>query len=959
MNFKKSFSAIILSVSMFTMSGCSLFDMEDENKVQDPELKLVLNGGTLETEVNSYKEGEKFTLPVPTFENYDFCGWYLNAEVSGNAVTEISATDKGDKTFYAKWSPKSYAVTLNANGGTLVSELSSYTYGSGATLPDVQKTGHTFKGWYDNENLTGDSVVKITSKDSGVKTYWASFTANKYSVTLNTNGGTLNSNITEYTYGTTVNLPEPKYGTRPFEGWFDNANFNDTAVTQIKPTDTGNKTFWAKWGQVINPTKSQVTLHLNGGTNNDGALTEYTEGVSVNLPADVTKTNYEFAGWFANSNLTGTAITKIPETQKGAVEYWAKWTPKSFTVTLNARGGSVNKGNITSYKYGTSVTLPTDVTRSGYTFEGWYDNMYCTGSKVTSISSTASGDKTFWAKWSGQTTSEIQISSCSGYDEGIYVEFPKVTGVSTYEIYYKNVDESTSFTKIDSQLIRETEDGIRADVVGIKAGMYELKIVAGSKTQIKDNITVTATDRSGYAHFGAAKSNDFKDGVGGYKNDGTPKKDAIIIYVNESNKNTVTAKIGSKTYTGLVSILQNAKSAPVIVRILGRISAPTWLPADNGGIEYTKGSSKLTPQNIIDQTYAKTQKTLQKKEYTQKELSDGGFNKLQTDIEELKGLSSKMLYSSKEFDSCWNDCSISSVKNVTIEGIGTDAEIFQWGMTWSNSNSIEIKNLTFTHYTEDACSFQGNTKLSDAFTSQYIWMHNNTFNEGMNYWDVCGEQDKHDGDGSTDLKGVSYVSLSYNHYINTHKTGLVGGDNSHKSANITFHHNYYEGCKSRLPLARQANMHMYNNYYYGKYNGEKKSDTCISIRANAYAFVENNYFEESGVPINIQGNDSEKGTYAVAKLFGNEIVNCKNNSYTESTLHADDLANNKSQMIVEATTRGQQVASNNTFAPNFDTDSELFYYKNNKTDVSNLTTADQAKTDCINYSGVLKKPTNG
>lgn len=936
MNFKKSFSAIILSVAMFTMSGCSLFDMEDENKVQNPELKLVLNGGTLETEVNSYKEGEKFTLPVPTFENYDFCGWYLNAEVSGDAVTEISATDKGDKTFYAKWSPKSYAVTLNANGGTLLSELSSYTYGSGATLPDVQKTGHTFKGWYDNENLTGDSVVKITSKDSGVKTFWASFSANKYSVTLNTNGGTLNGNITEYTYGTTVNLPEPKYGTRPFEGWFDNANFNGTTVTQIKPTDTGNKTFWAKWGQVINPTKSQVTLHLNGGTNNDGALTEYTEGVSVNLPADVTKTNYEFAGWFANSNLTGTAVTKIPETQKGAVEYWAKWTPKTFTVTLNARGGSVNKGNITSYKYGTSVNLPTDVTRSGYTFEGWYDNMYCTGSKVTSISSTASGNKTFWAKWSGQTTSEIQISACAGYDEGIYVEFPKVTGVSTYEIYYKNVDESTSFTKIDSQLIRETEDGIRADVVGIKAGMYELKIVAGSKTQIKDNITITATDRSGYAHFGAAKSNDFKDGVGGYKNDGTPKDNAVIIYVNESNKNTVTAPYTNKV--GLVNILQSlsASSKPVIIRVVGRIGAATW-----NTIEYSTKQSNgtythITPQTVIDNTPALdgSGAKLSKKSYEQKDLVNK-FNTYNTSVATvLDNLGGKLKYDSSksEFDSCWNDCGISNAENVTIEGIGTDAEIFQWGLTWKNCNSIEVKNLTFTDYTEDACSFEGGSNsdnISD-FKSKYLWFHNNTVNIGKNYWDVCNEQDKHDGDGSTDLKYLAYATLSYNHYIKTHKTGLVGGGDSHKSASITFHHNFYDECGSRLPMARQANMHMYNNYYY------KSTGTNMSIRANGYAFIENCYFESAKNPV-----VTESG--GVVKMFGCTVTGIQ---VSDDNVH---IVNN----------RTDTVANNTLFGQTFDTDSELFYYKNSKTDVTNLTSAVQAKTDCINYSGVLKKPTNG
>lgn len=71
------------------------------------------------------------------------------------------------------------------------------------------------------------------------------------------------------------------------------------------------------------------------------------------------------------------------------------------TVSLNANGGTINSGNITEYTEGTGATLPTDVTRDGYTFGGWYDNADLSGEPVTAISADATGDKEYWAKWIG------------------------------------------------------------------------------------------------------------------------------------------------------------------------------------------------------------------------------------------------------------------------------------------------------------------------------------------------------------------------------------------------------------------------------------------------------------------------------------------------------------------------------------------------------------------------------
>ena len=76
-----------------------------------------------------------------------------------------------------------------------------------------------------------------------------------------------------------------------------------------------------------------------------------------------------------------------------------QWTAPTYTVTLNAGDGTINNGNVTEYTYGVGATLPTDVTRTGYTFKGWYDSKNLTGSPVTAIGDTETGNKEYWAKW--------------------------------------------------------------------------------------------------------------------------------------------------------------------------------------------------------------------------------------------------------------------------------------------------------------------------------------------------------------------------------------------------------------------------------------------------------------------------------------------------------------------------------------------------------------------------------
>jgi uncharacterized repeat protein (TIGR02543 family) len=356
------------------------------------------------------KTGSEFTAPASdglTRPDGDAGSFFMWLGSNGKFYAPGDSVPAEVTKLTAQWTAPTYAVTLNTNGGTINSgNVTSYTYGVGATLPtagDMTYTGHTFVGWYDNENLTGSPVTAIGGTETGNKEYWAKWEANAYTVTLNTNGGTINSgNVTSYTYGVGATLPtagDMTYTGHTFVGWYDNENLTGSPVTAIGGTETGNKEYWAKW----EANAYTVTLNTNGGTINSGNVTEYTYGVGATLPTagDMTYTGHTFVGWYDNENLTGSPVTAISNTETGNKEYWAKWEANTYTVTLNTNGGTINSGNVTGYTYGVGATLPTadDMTYTGHTFVGWYDNENLTGDPVTAIGGTEMGNKEYWAKW--------------------------------------------------------------------------------------------------------------------------------------------------------------------------------------------------------------------------------------------------------------------------------------------------------------------------------------------------------------------------------------------------------------------------------------------------------------------------------------------------------------------------------------------------------------------------------
>ena len=191
-------------------------------------------------------------------------------------------------------------------------------------------------------------------------------------VTLDLNGGKLGGssdaihiivkNGSAFTAPASDGLTRPDGNTGSYFMWLD-GNGKSYEPGDSVPADVTELT--VQWTA---PTYT-VTLHANGGTINNGNVTEYTYGVGATLPTDVTRTGYTFKGWYYNENLTGSSVTAIGGTEMGNKEYWAKWEINQYTITVKPENG---KADITiTQDYGTNITAPADPTREGYTFMGW------------------------------------------------------------------------------------------------------------------------------------------------------------------------------------------------------------------------------------------------------------------------------------------------------------------------------------------------------------------------------------------------------------------------------------------------------------------------------------------------------------------------------------------------------------------------------------------------------------
>lgn len=255
------------------------------------------NGGTTTDDIVSfYVETEESQLPHNVVkEGCTFDGWYDNSNYTSSVYTKISATERTDMNFYAKWIANNYDITYELGGGTINSgKNTSYTYGYGVILPtDVTKTGYTFKGWYDNPQCEGESILAIPANATGNKTYYANWVVNTYNVTFFTYEGVMGTDIDSYTFGEETVLPTDvtKSG-YDFGGWYTNDSYSGVAIQSIASNETGDKTYYAKWNKKSYP----VSVMFDRAMGSISGIDSYLHGDNAVLKAHA-DAGYEFAFW--------------------------------------------------------------------------------------------------------------------------------------------------------------------------------------------------------------------------------------------------------------------------------------------------------------------------------------------------------------------------------------------------------------------------------------------------------------------------------------------------------------------------------------------------------------------------------------------------------------------------------------------------------------------------------------
>ena len=221
---------------------------------------LDLNGGKLGGSSEAIqiivKNGSKFTSPASgglTRPDGDAGSFFMWLDGNGKSYEPGDSVPADVTELTVQWTAPTYAVTLNTNGGTINSgNVTGYTYGVGATLPiadDMTYTGHTFKGWYDNESLTGSPVTAIGDTETGNKEYWAKWEINQYTITYDLAGGTVEGNPDTYTIKTgAFTLKNPTKSGYTFTGWSGTGLDGENNMTVTIPKgSTGERRYTAHW----------------------------------------------------------------------------------------------------------------------------------------------------------------------------------------------------------------------------------------------------------------------------------------------------------------------------------------------------------------------------------------------------------------------------------------------------------------------------------------------------------------------------------------------------------------------------------------------------------------------------------------------------------------------------------------------------------------------------------------
>lgn len=426
----------------------------------------------------------------------------------------------------------------------------------------------------------------------------------------------------------------------------------------------------------------------------------------------------------------------------------------------------------TGKKYYNTADVQAEINQAKGTFtvaskNGDWSDVYA--GNVVGVSFAKALDGSEVGKMDNSDVEKVALQKAESWFQSAFVEWLPYQGATTYHVYIKG-GQYEDFAQIDEQLVRDYGTYGRADVLGLRAGNYSIKVVPvvgdAEKTEaanIATGLYVRAHERTGFA-FTSDKT------PGAYNADGTLKPNAVVVYITNDNVDNVkldvitnAKKQTTTTCTGLQDIFNHGikkgvDTRPFVFRLIGQIKTPAT--ADKGDIVLDMGS---------------------------KEVSAG----------------------------------------VTIEGVGNDAVADGWGIRVKGARYAEIANIGFFN-----CSSDEGDNVGLQQDNKYIWVHNCDMFYGHAGSDA--DQVKGDGaldckksnyvtfsynhfwdNGKCNLLGLSEGSTDY--YITYHHNWYDHSDSRHPRVRYYSAHvynNYYDGnAKYGVGSTMGSSVFVENNYF--------------------------------------------------------------------------------------------------------------------------------------------------
>ena len=331
-------------------------------------ITMDLNGGSGQEKVVYTITDEDFELPTPTRNGYEFVGWTGEGITTPQTSVIIPKGSTGNKAYTANWQVIEYTITLDTNGGPVVSPI-KYTVEDTFTLPYILRPGYEFAGWtLDGSGMLPSTPLIIYPGTTGDLHYKAEWRLAEYTITMDLNGGSGQEKVVYTITDEDFELPTPTRNGYEFVGWTGERITTPQTRVKIPKGSTGNKAYTANW-KVIRYT---ITLVTNGGA--VIASIRYTVEDSVTLPIPPDRPGYEFSGWVLDgSGQFPSTPMIIPAGSTGDRLYKAEWRVATYTITYVSHGKAYNWVQYTinnQVYFGTPEEDPSYYL-PGYTFVGW------------------------------------------------------------------------------------------------------------------------------------------------------------------------------------------------------------------------------------------------------------------------------------------------------------------------------------------------------------------------------------------------------------------------------------------------------------------------------------------------------------------------------------------------------------------------------------------------------------